>query len=265
MFGKSEDSRQYQQTTRPIVAMAINHDEDWSVPRHCHGRAQLVFAHRGVMTVATDIGRWIVPPSRAVWVPPHMFHAVEMPGRVQLRTVYFESWKVPHLPATCEVVVVTPLLRELILEAVQIPNDYPEQGREERIMQLIVDEIRALEVLPFELPMPKDPRALQIARRILENVSCAWPLSRWAREAHSSPRTVARAFLHDTGMTFGHWRLQARLQTSLTKLARGRSVIEAALDVGYESPSAFAAAFRRLYGVSPSQYFSELEVGGVGQ
>lgn len=39
-------------------------------------------------------------------------------------------------------------------------------------------------------------------------------------------------------------------------LALGQSVLDVALELGYDSPSAFSAMFRRTLGVSPSEYFS---------
>ena len=40
-------------------------------------------------------------------------------------------------------------------------------------------------------------------------------------------------------------------------LAAGRPVTVLALDLGYDSPSAFIAAFKRAFGVTPARYFSD--------
>lgn len=263
MFGKSENPDDYQRTARPIVALAIDHARDHFRPAHRHRRAQLVYAHRGVITVGTAQGRWVVPPSRAVWMPAGVEHWTSMPGQVQMRMLYFEPESVRALPGTCRVVDVTPLLRELILEAVRIPNHYPPESRAARLMRLIVDEIRTMDVLPCELPMPRDAKAVEVARRLLAALDCRWSLARWAREVGAAERTLARGFQRDTALSFGRWRQQARLQASLEQLAAGRSVLETALAVGYDSPSAFAAAFRRVFGVTPTGYFpTAAENGG---
>ena len=62
--------------------------------------------------------------------------------------------------------------------------------------------------------------------------------------------------LFRSGLTFGRWRAQARLLAALGRLAGGEKVTTVALDLGYDSPSAFTALFRRHFGVPPSRYFS---------
>jgi AraC-like DNA-binding protein len=64
-----------------------------------------------------------------------------------------------------------------------------------------------------------------------------------------------RLFAKETGMTFAQWREQARLLHALRGIAAGNKVIEVALDCGYGSASAFAAMFRRHFGVSPSSFY----------
>ena len=77
----------------------------------------------------------------------------------------------------------------------------------------------------------------------------------WARLAGASGRTLARLFLRETGMTFGQWRQQARLLEASRRMAVGQSVLTVALDLGYESSSAFIVMFRRALGTTPGRYF----------
>src|SRR5467141_5245161 len=91
-----------------------------NVPRHSHDWHQLVYASRGVMTVNTTTGSWVVPSRRAVWVPAAIEHEIEMRGPVAVRTLYLRTGLSDLLPKDCCVVNVAPLLRELILRAVEI-------------------------------------------------------------------------------------------------------------------------------------------------
>lgn len=50
------------------------------------------------------------------------------------------------------------------------------------------------------------------------------------------------------------WRQQARLLAAMERLARGERVLDVALDLGYDSPSAFAAMFRKALGEPPSAF-----------
>ena len=71
-----------------------------------------------------------------------------------------------------------------------------------------------------------------------------------------SSRTLARRFLAETGLPFRHWRQQVRLLEALKRLACQEHVTTVALDLGYDSPSAFIAMFKRALGVTPGQYFA---------
>ena len=76
-----------------------------------------------------------------------------------------------------------------------------------------------------------------------------------ARGAGASTRTIERLFRDETGLSFGAWRQRARLARALQLLADDATVTQAAIAVGYESVSAFVAAFRRTVGITPGQYF----------
>jgi len=154
---------------RPLVGLAADYAPGEVIPPHRHDTAQLVFAARGVVTVTTAGGAWVVPPERAVWVPAHVPHALRMTGRVAIRTLYLgDGWE-GLLGPECRVVRVSPLLRAAILRAVAFPQPYAEDGPEARLTRVIADEIRAAEGTPLHLPMPRDPRARRVARALRDD------------------------------------------------------------------------------------------------
>lgn len=257
MASRSTNREDYQVVPRPVGAMAKDFPDGYFIAPHAHRRSQLVYASSGVMRVRTPQGAWVVPPHRAVWVPADVVHDVRMAGAVAMRTLYVEPDAIATLPRECCVVAVSPLLRELVLRAVELPLLYDEGGPAGRVMALILDELRALPVLPLNLPMPGDPRLARICRAILGHPASALTLAGWGRQTGASSRTLARGFLRETGMTFGRWRQQARLLEALSRLAQGQSVTTIALDLGYDSPSAFTSMFRRALGRTPSAYFAD--------
>lgn len=259
MYGKSEDSRDYQQTASPVAVMAVDYADGFRVLPHSHRRAQLIYSCSGVMTVQAAQGHWVVPPCRGIWMPAGVEHAIRMSGRVEMRTAYIEPEEARSLPGVPSVVEVSTLLRELILRAVRLPPDYASDSHTERVAALILDEIRAMPAMALHLPMPADRRAVRICADLLDDPSLALTLDQWGRCVGASGRTLARLFLGETGMTFAVWRQQVRLLAALERLARGESVLQTALAVGYDSPSAFSAMFRRALGVSPSDYFGAHE------
>jgi AraC-like DNA-binding protein len=179
-----------------------------------------------------------------------------MAGPVAMRTLYLDPALLADAPRTCCVVHVSPLLRELILRAMQLTGPYPESGREARLVRVLADELQTARVAPLHLPMPQDPRLLRVARELVANPADGRTLAAWTRAAGASGRTLQRRFRAETGLGFGKWRQQVRLLRALERLAAGAAVTEVAFDLGYDSPSAFVTMFRRALGTTPGRYFA---------
>ena len=239
----------------PLEGLAAEYAAGDAIPPHRHPFAQLIFASRGVMTVRTDDGLWVVPPERAVWVPARVGHSIRMTGRVSMRTLYVGDALGARVASGPCVVAVSPLLRECILRAVAFGRPVDDDGPEARIVAVLADEIEAAPHAPLHLPMPRDARARRVAAALRANPGDARRLEDWARDAGASARTLERLFVRETSLGFGAWRQQARLLRGLERLASGESVTSVALELGYQTPSAFVAMFRRALGATPGRYF----------
>ena len=225
------------------------------IPDHLHPEDQLVFASRGVMTVHTAHGVFVVPPLRAVWIPAGTAHSIAMSGAVSLRTLYFDPRIGQRLPSTCAVLNVSPLLKELVLHACQFPRMRKQQVAHRRIIELIIDQMKTAQAIPLQLPQPRDPRALRIAAALIRDPGQQETLQQLCRDCGASKRTVERLFIAETKMSLTSWRQRLRLLHALRLLASGEKVARAAMESGYKSTSAFIAMFRRQLGVTPAHYF----------
>ena len=237
-----------------VRTYAVTHPPGLDIGARAFEWDQLVYASQGVMTVTTSQGAWVVPPHRAVWVPAGVTHAVAMSGRVSVRTLFFKRGRARGMPAQCRAVNVSPLLREVILETVRkgvLRRDVP---AERRLAGVLLDCLHAVEVAPLQLPMPLDPRGRAAAA--LLHAAPSRSTARVARAAGASQRTLERIFKRETHMTFGRWRQRLRLVHALRLLAMGHAVTRVAVDVGYDSPSAFIHAFRMELGATPARYFA---------
>jgi AraC-like DNA-binding protein len=187
-----------------------------------------------------------------------------MAGDVSMRSLFVAYEVRPSLPRDCQVIAVSPLLRELIVAAAQLPAVYDLEQRAGRMLALILDEVELARPLALHVPMPRNRALAALCRRFLAEPAEPATLESWASAAHMNARTLARVFRRETGMTPGAWWRHARLLLSLPHLAAGSSVLEVALEHGYDSPSAFAAMFRKVLGVAPSDYFRQAqpETGG---
>ncbi len=251
------DPAEFSDNPRPVVTLANDYPSGYEIAPHRHARAQLVYASQGVMTVTAAAGSWVVPPQRAVWMPAGAEHAVRVNRAISMRSLFIRPAAAPGLPKACRVVTVSSLLRALILRAMSIPPLYDEAGPDGRILRVILDELRALPSAPLHLPRARDGRLARVTEALLADPADARGLDAWARAAGASPRTLARLFAKETGLTFRAWRQRARLLHALVELAARKPVTSVAFEAGYDSPSAFIAAFKREFGTTPARYFRD--------
>jgi AraC-like DNA-binding protein len=236
---------------RQVAVMARTLDAGHKIPLHMHRRGQLLHAVSGIMRVETAQAAWIVPSVRALWLPPQWPHSVAMRSDVEMRTIYIDPPACETLPRQPVLAEISRLLRELILALLEEPVDYDENGRGGIVARLVLTELARLPEGRLEVPMPRDARALRVARALLEDSSIDHDLDRWADAAGASRRTLARLFRSETGLGFAEWRARLRAIDGLARLSDGASVAETAASVGYASPSAFSAMIRRTLGNPP--------------
>ena len=245
-----------------IAGVSADFADGQVLEEHSHPEHQLLFASTGVMTLRTKEGVWVVPPQRAVWIPANTPHSVAMSGQVSMRTLYLLPKLCRALPGKCVVMNVSPLLRELILHACRFGKLKRKAAIERRVVEILLDQLKAVESVPLQLPHPADTRAMRVATALFANPGDQRTLESLCKACGASKRTVQRLFLDETSMSFGKWRQQLRLLHAMQSLARGDKVTAAALEAGYTSTSAFISMFRKQLGTTPTRYLQTAEVNG---
>jgi AraC-like DNA-binding protein/uncharacterized RmlC-like cupin family protein len=228
---------------------------------HTHDDHQLVWAASGVLSVVTDGATWVLPPTRALWIPGGTPHETVSNGRATLRSVYARPDRCPirwHEPTP---VTASQLLAELITH---LESDSLQPAARARAEAVLVDLLAPVSLATIELRHPREERAREVAAALQANPADKRTLDEWGYEVGASGRTLARSFLADTGVPFGRWRTLFRLQTALAALATGDPVGVVARQVGYDTPSAFIAAFRKETGLTPALYFHIPDTGASG-
>ncbi|MFC5146072.1 helix-turn-helix domain-containing protein [Streptomyces aureoversilis] len=226
--------------------------------RHQHAAHQLAWAPHGVLAVRASGRTWVLPSTVALWIPAGVPHATGATSSALLRSLYFWPDRCPLTWDEPQVVPVPGLLRELIDYLAQDPEVLGPEARH-RAEDVVLDLLHPVSVTTVRAPVPADPRARRIAEALRADPSDGRSLAEWGEVVGASARTLARAFVSGTGMTYGQWRTQLRLQAAMPMLAAGSTVSAVARRVGYGSPSAFVAAFRRGVGVPPGAYFAPAE------
>jgi AraC-like DNA-binding protein len=238
-----------------VRSWAANLTSGHVIETHSHKWHQLVCGYTGAMTVWVGRSSWIIPPGKAVLIPAGGVHSIRMWGQVEAKSLYFPgSLRAAVLGGgECRVLTVSPLLRELILRVIELGALDGRITEHQNLLRVLLDEMSATPVTPLSLPLPADVRAMAVARHILAAPSCEDSFDDLARRYGASRRTLERLFRSETGLSFGLWRQKARLLDSMRLLSEGKSVTDAAMDSGYESLSAFIAAFKKTFGYTPGR------------
>lgn len=238
---------------RPVLSFPWKAGAPHSVPAHSHVRGHILHLQEGAYWVITLKGTWLVPCGQAIWIPPHVRHEVFSQGPVAAQILFVDEAHAALLPHRCGTVRVSVLLSELFRRTIDYGNDYAVDEPAARLALVLLDELASMEFAPLMVPISKEPRLARAMRRFIDEPGANHDLERVAKEAGTTPRTLARLFARETGMTFTQWRTRLRLVEAIDRLARGASVTEVALNLGY-SPSSFAYMFRTNLGVAPGRY-----------
>lgn len=253
---------------RPVRAKLRRLAAATRVEPHSHAWAQVAMSSTGVIRMSAGSSTYLVPPSRALWIPPGVEHVVTVLEDAEIRTLYvhpaapflggradtpFRRW-----PA-CRVLEVSPLLRELVAHLDTLPGPLPRDGQGEReacLAALILDELQRAAPVRLGVDLPADKRLRQLCEAVLDEPTRWVSLQDWSRQAGASPRTVARLFRSELGTTFVQWRQQVLLAHALALAARKLPMATIAAELGYASASAFTAMVKRTLGAPPTRFFT---------
>jgi AraC-like DNA-binding protein len=228
------------------------------IDTHMHREAQLIYAARGMMQVTTPKGRWLVPPDRAVWVPAHLAHSIDVLADIDMRMLYFDvNWLARQDRSESlrheYVVRVSRLLHEAIL-ALFDRHDDPERAAV--LVRLALLELHEAEDSTTFVPLPHEPRCRRAAEIVLADPTGAHEIEALAGAVGTSVRTLSRLFAAETKLSFKSWCQRARIAAAIERLSiNGNvSVKQLASDLGYASVPAFSHAFRQVTGKTPTEF-----------
>lgn len=241
----------------PLIALGNDYPDGHLIPPHHHRRGQLLVGATGAVIVATSQGTWLTPPQQGIWIPPGVIHDVRMLGAVRTHSLYLEPDQADGMPPRCQVVGISPFMRSLIAEAIELPVAYAPESRGGALMALIRHEMERLPVLPLSLPFPGHEALARRCRDFLRRPTPHETIDAWSGALGMSRRAFTRLFRRETGVSFVMWRQQACLMAALPRLIAGEAVTDVAIDLGYDNPAAFTTMFKRALGSSPRAYLQE--------
>ncbi len=228
---------------------------------HSHDFHQVEYAFEGVADVQTDSARFLLPPQQAVWIPAGVEHCSTL-TRVKAVSVFFEPSMGLPVGDRVRILAAAPVIREMILYARRWPinRQWSDSTADTFFAALasLVTEWLDCET-PLYLPTARDPlvaASMEYTWAHLDEVT----IGALCDAVGTSERSLRRAFLADTGMSWRQYLQESRLLKAMALLTEnGRSLLNVSSAVGYESASAFTRAFRRYTGESPREYRRRVE------
>lgn len=242
--------------TQPISATIDRYVHGDGLAWHHHYFGQLAFAKSGVVRVLTPTRAWIIPPTRAVWLPPFVEHGVVAVGETELGGIYIDSDKLPWTWREPTLIALSPLMRELAITLAEGDPHHEPDSAAGLAGALLLKVLPSASAVSYQgsLPVPRDERLAKICEHLMSNPASENSLDFWGEKFGAHSRTLARHFKEETGMTFRAWRQHMRVMEGISRLAQGQSVARVSADLGYSSASTFISMFRQITGESPQRY-----------
>jgi AraC-like DNA-binding protein len=223
-------------------------------------RHYLLCASRGALRLEAHGKVWVLPPARAALIAADEPIQVALPHPVTTSSVLFDPDFAPAPPVPLTVFDLSPLARALVTECVQWPDaedPLPAYARSVFGALAAVAWRLAEHPSPVTVPAGESAELRQALALTDERLGEELRFEDLARRVGLAPRSLARRFEDECGMTWSAVLRRMRVLRAIEKLAAGEgSVTSIAHEVGYTSLSAFNLAFRELTGRTPTQYRS---------
>lgn len=122
------------------------------------------------------------------------------------------------------------------------------------VIQLLRHILTSREQSPGLMAGLADPRLARALSLMHDTPAKAWTVAELSAAANMSRASFAEHFRQVVGQTPVDYLVSWRVSLAQKRLREGKSIALIADEVGYESPSALARAFRRKTGVSPREW-----------
>jgi len=226
---------------------------------HAHAKHQVLYALSGTMHLEVASGAWLLPPRRAAFLAAGTRHLVWSERPVELRTVYLAPHLLAQPPWDCRVFSVSPLAREMLLYAMRWTHESDPEDPLARpfflALAALASEWAEKDAYPFRLPAARSVELRRATEHALARLGDPLAIDDLARTAGVSTRTLARRFADEMQTSFREWLHTARMLRGMDLLAAPEArVTDVALEVGFESLSAFSASFSTFVGENPRDY-----------
>ncbi len=240
-----------------MIGRLFSSSDAWhATSSHSHKEGQLTFVTRGLVSMESEQGVWVVPQGQLAWVPPSVSHASRSRGPTEGWLVSMPAHIARSLPTRVSVLYASPLLLAA-LERVSTPQS-DDVALNLMLRRVITHEIERTKAEPLGIALPTSPVLRAWAGRYMRAPRVTMTIATAATEVAMSRRSFTRHFELETGSTFSEWKRLVMTQHAIERLTIGDTVTTISFELGYENPSAFIAMFKGVRKSAPRQFVKEL-------
>ena len=239
---------------RPVTTYSESIRNAKCADSHSHPRAQIISCDRGIMEVVTEHNIWIVNPLQSIWIASNEEHQVFFPNNVKVNSVFIDISRLNNLPLNSFAFDISNFFKSLLAKIVSFSNPNRLSLQQNRIFEVLLDEISYLKPSSTFLPTSHDIRIKKVTDALITDITSKHTIDFYANESCISSRTLSRLFVKELGMSFGEWKIRLKLLESLKLLGERRTIKDIAYNLGYENVSSFISIFKKHFGKTPTNY-----------
>jgi AraC-like DNA-binding protein len=210
------------------------------------------YAVTGVIEASVEGQRFLCPPHYATWIPANALHSCHTMQNVKFVSIHIQPELCAAMPGSACTLALSPLIKAILADFAARDIAVPEADEDVRLAMVLVDQLKKAPQRPSYLPVSDDVMVRAVTDGLRENPRSRRSLAQWAEILDTTERTLSRRFQGCLDLSFNEWRQRMKLVAALSMIEEGKNVQEISGDLGYNSPSAFIAMFRRQTGASPT-------------
>ncbi|MGI2226892.1 AraC family transcriptional regulator [Shewanella frigidimarina] len=252
-----DEIKNFEYMKQSIIAKIEHARASHEIPLHTHPKGQLILALHGYVTCEVSAKMWMVPTHSAIWIPAHKVHSNRASDNAKLCHLFIDS-NMDGMPQNTCTLAISPLVKELMCELASRDQHYRANSKTARLAQVLHDQLIDMPIQHLDFVLSKNMVIQAMSQQLISQPHDRKTLPQWAEQFALTERTLARLIKKETGMTFGKWRTQLHIITSLQALSDKQSVQQVSELLGYESVSAFITMFKKVMKTSPMKYMNEL-------
>lgn len=253
--------------------MDISYTSDY-VSQHSHTFFEIIYCVQGELEYLLGVRRYAIQAGDMIIVPPGVIHCPILPKKMELPYKRYVLWISASFAETLRnassEILDSPeavVLRVSGTKWEYLQRFFARGIKEAEIRapgwqiclggnaaQLLVHIARAAHERNTVPTDPRDDLLEQILDYIQSNLKEKLSVTQTAQQFHISQSTLTHLFRREMGISFYRCVIQRRLAEGKNLIAKGISMEEVSLRVGFQEYSAFYRAFKTEYGISPMQY-----------